>query len=295
MLQGCHPLPPNLARRSHENEKKTKRGGRGVNRLNMTEPIFIRTRQVYDSYSDLWRLVELAGFPTGYPDEVDAYQVGACYILPTLNGEWAAGWPNATARLIHYDLEWRLNGAYPQVPGVSETWTADAWYARRVGARYVPLGSDVRLALSTESVAKIYHVTPLAYVYGRRQTIIHRLQQSGLRIGPNGWGQERDLTLRQSWAMLHIHQHAEARTIAPLRWCIAAAYGLPMIAEAVEDGGLLARYDCALWSDFEHLAEFTKLWTSDEHNRQRLMDIGRALQQVLCVEHGFRKGIEQAL
>ncbi len=40
----------------------------------MAEITFVKTRHVYDSYTDFWRLVELSGFPTIYYDELDLRQ-----------------------------------------------------------------------------------------------------------------------------------------------------------------------------------------------------------------------------
>ena len=49
----------------------------------MAEITFVKTRHVYDSYTDFWRLVELSGFPTIYYDEMDLRQSGVFIISPT--------------------------------------------------------------------------------------------------------------------------------------------------------------------------------------------------------------------
>jgi len=49
--------------------------------------VFIRTRHVYDSYQDLFRLVELSGFPIIYADEFDYSEYGV-FITAPWNGDW---------------------------------------------------------------------------------------------------------------------------------------------------------------------------------------------------------------
>ena len=95
----------------------------------MADPIFVRTRHTYESYADLWRLVELAGFPVCYADELDPASDDT-YIVIVRNGENEAGWPGARARIIHWHLEPHV--AYSTWPGVAETWAADQWHAEQL-------------------------------------------------------------------------------------------------------------------------------------------------------------------
>ena len=53
----------------------------------MSDPIFVKTRYHYDSYSDFWKLVELSGFKTVYIDEID-FSEECLYILSPMNGEY---------------------------------------------------------------------------------------------------------------------------------------------------------------------------------------------------------------
>ncbi len=53
----------------------------------MAEITFVKTRHVYDSYTDFWRLVELSGFPTIYADELDISKDGV-YITAPMNRDW---------------------------------------------------------------------------------------------------------------------------------------------------------------------------------------------------------------
>lgn len=250
---------------------------------------FVRTRHHYDSYSDYWRLVELAGYPTCYVDEMDVQDASQCYILPLLNGEWMQGWQAPKARIIHHDIEWRLDGAYPQILGVAETWASDPWYARQIGAKYVLLGSDAHLNLHPEQTAdKYFDVVLLAYMTNRRDHIAHQLSLQHVSIAPRGWNEDRHGSLIRTRAMLQVHQHDGIPTIAPQRFALAAAYHMPMISEKVCEPGSFA--DAVLWADYHHLAE-----TTSQHIRQELSPYADALYQLLCVERTFKHEIEAAL
>ncbi len=267
----------------------------------MTNPIFCRTRHVYDSYIDFWRLVELSGFPCIYVDQIDPASDNT-YIFTPLNGENDNGWQDPRAEIILWDLEWRLdtnNGADHtglQVPGVARIWASDKWYAEQIGAEYVPLGSHAGLAsgYTDNSNGTYWDAAVMAYLGPyRRNNVVNRIKDTGVRIAPNGWGQERHDILRASRAMLHIHQHDGIQTIAPQRWALAAAYSLPLITETLIDRGIFGNSNM-LMCNYEHLPEFVRMWTL--RNEARILeDYGRALHQLLCVERTFRVCVEAAL
>jgi hypothetical protein len=76
-----------------------------------------------------------------------------------------------------------------------------------------------------------------------------------------------------------------------LRWALAAAYGLPMIAESVADRGAFG--DCHfLTSEYANLVPFT---CKTLRAFDALQAAGAALKQFLCVEHPFRSTVEAAL
>lgn len=106
------------------------------------QPIFVLTKHKYESYTDLIRLIELAGYPTCYPDDIKPRSKNT-YILPISNGELPTdGWSKPTARIIRWLFEW---GIEEKRNGVAEYWCPDAWNAAQNDARYVPLGGDARL------------------------------------------------------------------------------------------------------------------------------------------------------
>jgi hypothetical protein len=239
---------------------------------------------------DLYRLIDLAGYDLIYVDEIDAARVDATYILTMLNGEWyPAGWPGARARIVLYDLEWHLDGL-AAVPGLAEVWAADAWYARRLGARYVPLGSHPGLALGARLEAR-YDVAMLAYLTPRRQQIYDQLRDAGLRMAPNGQGEARDVTLRETRLMLHVHQLENAPTVAPQRFALAAAYGLPLLSEEVADSGIFR--DGPVW--FANTSRLSAYVHALLARPDVLCSYGEGLRDWLCERYAFRKCVEAAL
>ncbi len=300
----------------------------------MSEVIFCRPRHEYESYTDYWRLVELSDYPIIYIDELDP-QSDNTYIVTPLNGEWQDGWQDPRAQIILWDMEWHLPN--PGIaewnesvwrPGVARVWASDKWYAEKIGAEYVLLGSHPDLAGSLiqtlhygpirtaedEIIAQgvdndpnnfawdrkepdrsnlIYDVAMMSYMTNRRQKILSELVGLFMTNAPNAWGYERHKNLQSSHAMLHIHQHDDVATVAPQRWALAAAYKMPLITESVEDSGLFD-FSHALSTDYNNLASIAHDFIRRQNPRV-LEDKGVALHQFLCVEHTFRKCIEAAL
>lgn len=257
----------------------------------MSNVLFVRPRHVYESYSDLYRLIELAGYPLIYPDELQPDSDNT-YIVTIFSGETQNGWPNAKARIVLFDLEWHTH--LPIIPGVNEVWAADAFYAQRIGARYVPLGSDCRLNPEPDAPrTEQYDVALLAYMGPpRRQEVQYGLHRHGITQMPNAWGDERHKGLLSTRAMCHIHQLDEFPCVAAQRFCLSAAYKLPLFSETLEDGGIFSVSN-VLMSDKRYYAAFVSMWLADKS--QRLNDYGHALHQLLCVDHTFKKEIERAL
>ncbi len=130
----------------------------------MSDPIFARPRYDYDSYRDLYRLIDLSGFKLIFFDEIDP-QSDNCYIMTIINGENNGGWVDPKARIVLWDIEWRLDGEYQRLPGVPEVWASDLWYAEHISAKYVPLGSHPGFALTPPNgQAKPYDAAMLSYM-----------------------------------------------------------------------------------------------------------------------------------
>lgn len=258
----------------------------------MNEPIFVRTRWVYGSYQDFWRLVELSGFPTCYTDEVDADSDNT-YILPVKNGE-VNGWENPRARIIFWQLEW---DEYPHIPGITEVWHMDAAFAKRCGYKYVPVGGHPELvSLPIRNDSFDYHAAFLNYMTYRRQVVQGQLLDGyQLKLTPTSlWNEERDAALRSSHVYVHVHQHNERdkQGVPGLRMVVAAAHRMPVICEEVADRGIFG-YSTVMLSDYSHIAEFISYNLKGDW--RRLEDYGYALNSLLCYQHSFRRTVENAL
>lgn len=252
--------------------------------------IFALTRHFYQSYSDLLKLIELSGFATCFIDEIDA-QSNNTYILPVRNGEVGDGWQSPRAQIIHWQLEW---AAYPPLPGIARLWSSDRWHAGQIGGEYVPMGSHPDLCPEMTPKQDLYDVAYIGYFAGvpRRQVIRQRLIEYGVKVSPTGaWGDERHALLRNSAAFLHVHQLANAPTIAPLRMIVAAAYGLPVITETVADAGIFA----GMTQQVEYGVLSDRVLGILDDWERTLMPLGMALHDLLCVERTFRRSVESAV
>lgn len=274
----------------------------------MSNVYFVRMREMldgyYDGYRDYFRLVELSGYPVIWLDEVDPTSDNV-YILSPLNGSWENGWENPKARMILWDLEWRLEtGAHDwgksllkTPPGMSEVWASDQWYTGILQERattpvkYVPLGSHPGLVEANAPAADHFDVTFQAYIWGRRNTMADRFMSKGLSIAPSKWNPDRDSLLKSTTALIHCHQWEGVNTVAPLRFAIAAAYGLPLISEQVQDRDLFD--GTVLFSDYEAMPEYAATMT--QRYQGELQERGQALHELLCHEYSFRKCVEAAL
>ena len=263
----------------------------------MSSVYFVQTRTVYDGYKDYFRLAELSGYPVIYLDEMDI-ESDNVYIFTPLNGENNHGWKDPRATIILHDLEWRLKEsdyAWPESdltipPGVSRVWASDKWYAEKIGAQYVPLGSHPGLA-GPATTEETFDVAPLSYRTGRRNAAFGAMIERGLTIAPNAWGDERDALLKASSCVVHVHQHERVPTVAPLRYAIAAAWHKPLISESVYDRGIFG--DCVLYADFDALPDYTTLMV--RRYPELLQAKADELHDTLCISSSFKSFIEKAL
>lgn len=266
----------------------------------MTDVSFVRTRTYYQPYDDLFRLAELSGYPVIYLDEMRPDDPTQTYIVSPINGEWKNGWPHARARIIFQQMEWHTNlEAVELPPGVSECWNGDRWHAQTIRARHVPIGSHYNLNTNqNDCPEKEYDVVFMAYTdIHRRSLIKNALQERGFTIAPNGWGQARHDALVRSRLMVHVHQWENIPTIAPLRWCIAAAYGLQIISESVNDRRPFAAGDF-MTADYDNLVETVVKALQDQRQDQtdgRINSYGYNLRNYLCRVLTFRESVERAL
>lgn len=265
----------------------------------MPQVYFVKTRTAYDSYRDYFRLAELSGYPVIFCDEIDTDSDNV-YIFTPLNGENNHGWgDNPRCTIVLHDLEWRLKEsdfAWSESdltipPGVKRVWASDKWYAERIGAQYVPLGSHAGLAGDTPADGQGWDIAPLSYRTGRRNAAIGDMERLGLMIAPNAWGEPRDALLKEAKTVVHIHQHDNVATVAPLRFAIAAAWRKPLISESVHDRGIFA--DAVLYADFSVIADYTAVMV--RRYPELLQAKANTLHDLLCHQNSFKSFVEAAL
>lgn len=270
----------------------------------MTNIVFLRTRYVYESYSDLIRLFELAGFPSMYVDELDISQPGV-YITSPVNGELRPHIDNQrdkphNAHVIVWNLE-RPSGSgglgqygesnrqllYQRY--ADEIWVSDRRLADETSLRFVVLGSHPGLGSPGPIQEKKYSFVHMSYMVGRRQSIYKHFITA--EIAPNCWGAERDKVLRESRFALNVHQD-QYPFQEPLRLALFAAYGLPIITETI--------YDSYPWSD-----EFCKYGGYDSLVRmmrealslpyEGFAEMGMRARKRMCEEFEFGKMVREAV
>lgn len=244
--------------------------------IELALPTFVCPRQHYPSYGDLWRLVELSGFERVFVDEIDLQDPEAIYIFVTPEG--IPDCSDAKARTIFWQIEYA--GDYTDQPNkgtVSEQWSSDPAHARAHDAKYVILGSNPGLIEGPLNGDREFDVTMLAYMVARRAIIkkqLHRLTWP--EDYPGHDSQRRHEVLSKTRLMLHVHQH-ETPATAPLRYALAAAYHMPVIAEQVPDQGPYR--DSIMFVEYDQLAA----------NVKRADIVGERLHQLLCVDNTFEE------
>lgn len=261
---------------------------------------FVKTRHEYGPYVDLFKLATLSGYPVIYPDEVEAHDApDVVFIISPINGEWQH-WPQGytKGRLILYQLEWNIDNQHNTPPAVNEVWMGDKWQAEKSGYRYVPLGSHCGLnTFPTHTAITLYDVAQFSYQTFRRQAVTNQMMALGLRIAKSEglWGDERSYALMASRLCIHIHQWDNMPTIAPLRWCIAAAHGLPLISESIQDAGIFGR-TYLMQSNYPNIAAFAHyLLDPANHYESELADKARNLHNLLCQNWTFSRMIEASI
>lgn len=264
---------------------------------------FVRTRHVYESYRDFWRLVELSSFPTIYVDELDVSKPGV-YIVCPMNGEWRPHIDNQdnkprNAHLVLWNLE-RPSGSSGSVGNyaeanrdliykrhIDEVWVSDRRLADETQMRFVILGSDE--GLGEPGQEKQYDFCHMSYEVPRRSNI-YKYFNAGL-IGPNCWPPERDSVLKGSRFAVNIHQDIHPFQ-EPLRFALFAACGLPIISETI--------YDSYPWSDefmvfanYDGIVGKIRQVLGDEYGRWR--DMGLLARNRMCREFQFGRMVREAV
>ena len=277
----------------------------------MEDLIFVKTAHIYDSYSDFWQLVQLSGYEAVNSVDVDL-RSSKTYVTAPYNGDWKElvdSVPKAErkAELIHWNIERPCgsslgefaddNAALIDAGYFDATWVSDRYLAELSKFHYVPLGSHHGLANIDVDVdySAPYAFSHLMCYAPRRGSLFNKpaepkLSWMGYDVAPNGWGDKRHQALLASWYMLSVHQD-EHKIIEPLRFAIAASYGLPIIAEWSYDiYPYTTNVDVYMYINLEEvpgildkLFEFEQYYINDSTH----------IRELMCDNFNFRNCIER--
>jgi len=277
------------------------------------DPIFVRSAKTYPTYSDFWRLVELSGFKTVGAGEAD-FQKAQVYIWSTLDHEFMEtmdSFPKQArqAKLIFWNLE-RPDGSYRGRMDIRElfwkgtgellSWADAVWVSDKGLATlddrnvFAVLGGHpgLRQQAPLPAAQAIVHLgqrTP------RRQAVLAKLREWGLAIAEPSWGDERERALASSQLLLSVDRVFGIHFSSPLRYVLAAAYGLPIMSEEIENPYPLVAGKTVLMAPYEKLDLATAAVLKMEMAAAYLLEVGEACRKLLCEEWTFRKGVMEAL
>lgn len=248
--------------------------------------IWCRTRHTYDSYVHLWELVRLAEFPTCFVDEIDWGAKDNTYIIGTLNGETPNPLPARNCKVIWGNFErpsWYNTYLFDR-PDFDAILCCDREWAKRTGIRYFTMGSDARLGYYEPN--KLFDIATNCYAPPRRAAIFDQLRE--FSFTPNSFALP-DANFAASRIQLLPQQEEQPHCVTPLRFCIAAAYRLPVVYEADTDVFPFIHGVDFIHAPYSGLAEAARAALADP-NIQRL---GDNLHQKLCIDLTFRASIER--
>lgn len=269
----------------------------------MRSIFFARTRHEYDSYTDFWRLVEAARYPTCFVDEIDL-NLPVTYITTPWNGETPAAIRKARSisapvgKVIWWMLErdaidaGNLDAYQADLALFDALWVSDRSCVNlHAKFEHVILGGHA--AFGDPCVAKHYEVCVLAYLWGRRQRVVDELAQRGLKIAPEAFGRyQQDRFVATSQLMLNMHQYDTAKIIAPIRFAVAASYGLPLITEDVRDSFPLVEGRDFVSAPIEDLPDLVVAVLAD-HDRLRRLAV--SLRSRLVLQYPFDQQVNRAV
>ena len=281
----------------------------------MGQIIFSRTRHVYDSYVDFWRLVELSGFHWVYYDQID-FQSDNLYIHSPMNGNYreflSSHARDRRCTLAHWLLERptpegketpvealrRYRDANRELEAmryVDVTVVSDPLLSERTGFKYIPMGSH--RDLGEWSPDKAYDFVGLMAPYPRRMFLFNgdkvKSEWEGMTFAPNANGIHeadlRDLCLRASRFGLNIHNDVHPYC-EPLRFAVFAAYALPIVTETLSFGTIYHMSVCQ--SDYPNLRNAMKA-ALDRYDVW--VEWGKYLHAEMTSTGSFRRRLEENL
>lgn len=256
-------------------------------------PTFVAPFKYYPSYSDFWKLVELAGFERIHAHQLDLDNPEHTYIFVSPDG--IPDCTGAKARCIFWQFEYQ--GDYTKQPNkdtCAEQWTSDPTDALTRGARFVLLGSHPYLNPTLDrNPESEWDLTLLGYMTDRRRVIKDQL--SNYRWTPDYPGHDTDTrheVLRGTRLMLHVHQH-DTPALAPIRYALAAAYRLPVLVEMPDS--FVFPYEGFVGATYAEIMGNASMFLSDPYYADFLERIGAVSYDQLCIQHPFDKCVLEAI
>jgi hypothetical protein len=279
----------------------------------VTEIIFLKSVHHYDSYTDFFKLAELAGFPVKRVDELDVSEPGV-YITSPMNGDWrehlksqaarprnahlvlwnierpsgsgSVGQYAASNRRLLYGLE--DDGTPAPCRYADEVWTSDRRLAQETELRHVVLGSHPGLGHPGKD--KKYSLVHMSYTGPpRRQSIYKHFGKA--ETGPNCWPPQRDKVLALSKFALNVHQDHHPY-MEPLRFALFAAYALPILTETLVDAWPYCDRTMA-FAEYDDLVDRLRRMLKEPYEPWR--EMGMRCRERMTEEFEFGKVVREAV
>lgn len=269
---------------------------------------FVRSRKPYSSYDDFWKLVALSGFDQALADQADLAESGRLWIWPTMNMEFlgrvlVAG-KRRRARVAWWYLErpdanlpegadprsaWKATVA-EALEAVDAVWVSDRELAKlEPGTVYAALGSHPGLAEVSRLPAR-YDVAFMGQRTPRRAAAIAAIEARGLSVTPECSGFDRASAFASSKIALVVDRTERMHVVTPLRWAVAAAYGLAILQEELPDPWPLESGRSIAMAPLSGIPQAAVELAAGAG----WIALGRAAWQVLCKDLTFSEGVREA-
>ena len=267
----------------------------------MRDIVFATTRHYYDSYVDYLELIKVSRFETFFIDEIDLER-DAVYICSPINAEFrpiieGQKDKDRKATLIEWCLErpqTNLDAFYTGKKDFMRAYTVEAvWHPDRHVAngkhvQFVPVGGHPDYG--EIATGKAYDFIHLSYVWGRRDTLWSQLK--GFKVAENAWGKQRHTRLMNSKYLVNVHQDSDP-IIEPLRFILAASYGLPIISEECADPYPYVAGEDFISAPYDMLVEEVIRTVTGIYKKHK--DRALALREKMTTEYSFRRLVEEAV
>jgi len=266
----------------------------------LKNPIFVIPYRYPPSYHDFYLLVQYSGFGYCMEKDIDFGNKNNCYIV---NHFIPIAVPkNRLATVVYWFLERPSANGKENFPdfirnsivshGIDEIWMSDITMFNLVKwcqCRFVPIGSDEKLGALCDQ--KTYDLVHLCFIEkGSRREMLKTLPFS---IAPNIWyGSEKAISLQHSKFMLSMHQD-EDLYFEPLRFSLAAAYGLPLVSEVCQDAFPYIENEDYVAVSYINIRQFMRDILASDY--QKWKDFGLKMRDKILKQYRFTDNVKRAM